>query len=367
MAGKSVRIFLADGSASGVRYAEIVNWTGQAIAAPITRLGALAEWSNELGKAGVYLLIGENEQGDALVYVGESENVLKRISQHLKGGEKPFVEHIVAITSKDQNLTKSHIRYVEAKLIRLAREAGRVKLDNGAGRDEPTPLPRADAATMDEFTDLVQSLVDALGYRYFERFVQRVREIGASNVEAAVANVDATSIGAGLDVFTFEGSGFKARMTRTNDGYVLLEGSRVSASLADSLAAKTRLRRVQEAANGTLVTVDGETRTTRDIAFGSSSAAAAFVAGSERSGPQSWQLNGRLLKDVERASAEVLSRVAESADSEGGAASTANHAALAVDAVVPTRTVESRRQEMGSGEQSPSLTGRELVASNGKE
>ena len=36
--GRSVRLFLADGTSTGIVTAEIMNWTGHVIAAPRTRL-----------------------------------------------------------------------------------------------------------------------------------------------------------------------------------------------------------------------------------------------------------------------------------------------------------------------------------------
>ena len=53
--GKSIRIYLADSTVAGIRYAELVNWTGQAVACPRNRLGELVAWP-ETSKPGVYLL-----------------------------------------------------------------------------------------------------------------------------------------------------------------------------------------------------------------------------------------------------------------------------------------------------------------------
>jgi hypothetical protein len=53
--GKSIRVFLADSTVAGIRFAEVVNWTGQAIACPRSRLGELMTWP-EVAKPGVYFL-----------------------------------------------------------------------------------------------------------------------------------------------------------------------------------------------------------------------------------------------------------------------------------------------------------------------
>lgn len=55
--GKSIRIYLADGTVTGIRHAEIVNWTGQGIACPRKKVSDLQHWE-EAQKPGVYFLFG---------------------------------------------------------------------------------------------------------------------------------------------------------------------------------------------------------------------------------------------------------------------------------------------------------------------
>lgn len=79
--GKSLRIFLRYGSVTGMRHAEVYNWTGQAVACPRKRLTELKEWYDELPgtqSTGVYLLFGRRD-GDQAVYIGESETTLESI------------------------------------------------------------------------------------------------------------------------------------------------------------------------------------------------------------------------------------------------------------------------------------------------
>ncbi|MFM9428252.1 hypothetical protein RCH10_004714 [Variovorax sp. GrIS 2.14] len=120
--GKSIRIYLADGTVSGVRHGEIVNWTGQAIACPRTRFQELREWP-EAKRPGVYFVFGSDEEtGQEAVYIGEAEVVLDRLYQHISG--KEFWSELVAFTSKDDNLTKGHVRYLESRLVSLALKPG---------------------------------------------------------------------------------------------------------------------------------------------------------------------------------------------------------------------------------------------------
>jgi len=78
----------------------------------------------------VYLLTGPTETGDGTrIYVGEADDLRSRIDQHITG--KDFWTLLIAFVSKDDNLNKAHVRYLEARLCQLAKEAGRAVLDNG--------------------------------------------------------------------------------------------------------------------------------------------------------------------------------------------------------------------------------------------
>ena len=57
--GRSVRLYLVDGSPTGILTAEIMNWTGHALVAPRSRLGeALSR--DEASRTGVYFLVGDD-------------------------------------------------------------------------------------------------------------------------------------------------------------------------------------------------------------------------------------------------------------------------------------------------------------------
>jgi hypothetical protein len=128
MATATIKIFLVHGDPKRLRTAELSNWTGKAVAGPRSEFeGVLAR--EESGKSGVYFLAGTDpESGKPAIYIGEAENIRDRVKQHL---EKDFWNQVVYFVSKDENLTKAHIRYLEGKLIEKARSAGRALVTNG--------------------------------------------------------------------------------------------------------------------------------------------------------------------------------------------------------------------------------------------
>src|SRR5262245_40988184 len=106
--GFSVRVFLPDGDPSGIKVIEKSNWTGTGLVIP-RALFARAIIRPELGRTGVYLLVGEAENGPLpRIYVGEGDPVRPRLEQH--GRAKDFWTHAVVFTSKDQGLNKAHVQ-----------------------------------------------------------------------------------------------------------------------------------------------------------------------------------------------------------------------------------------------------------------
>ncbi len=75
MTGKSIRLFLVDGTPIGLLVAEVSNWTGKVLMAPRTRLADLAK-RDEARTTGIYMLVGDDPEttGQTRVYVGEADS-----------------------------------------------------------------------------------------------------------------------------------------------------------------------------------------------------------------------------------------------------------------------------------------------------
>lgn len=168
-----MKLFLVDGTPGGLTTAEITNWTGHILSGARSDLGDLLK-RKEAQRPGVYLLLGDDETaiGGVRCYIGEAEDVASRLRQHNneKTG-KSFWERVVVITSKDENLTKGHIRYLESRLIELAVRAGRVEMVNGNQSARASP-PEADRSDMEYFIEQVQVVLPVLGVN-----AVRVREV----------------------------------------------------------------------------------------------------------------------------------------------------------------------------------------------
>lgn len=297
--GKSIRVYLADATVTGIRYAELVNWTGHAIACPRNRLNELPNWP-EAAKPGVYFLF-ESRFGDSkpIAYIGESENVSQRLTSHDRN--KEFWNEVIIFTSKDENLTKAHIKYLESTLVELSKNAGRYQLENGNTPPESS-LPRADRDAMQEFVENIRMVLGILGYFILEPILKS-KLCNELNTSSNIKNDESNLLGA----LTFKVNNLTAQGAATDEGFVLKKGSQLSKTNTDSIPGKLANIKAQLLKNGSFVEDGDKLIASVDILLSSSSYAAAIVAGTSRSGPQSWKTaNRKTMKQIEDASLPIL-------------------------------------------------------------
>jgi hypothetical protein len=279
MPSATIKLFLVYGDPKRLRTAELSNWTGKAIAGPRSELdGLLAR--DEAAKPGVYFLTGiDSESGKPAVYVGEAESIRDRLRGHL---DKDFWNHVVFFVSKDENLTKGHIRYLEGRLIEQARSAGRAMVMNG--QSSGAKLPESDREDMEIFLDRIHQLMPVLG-------ADALLPIGRAPEGRAEKRLLFCEI-----------KGLRATGHLTPDGLVVLTGSQ--AVLKERASAHqwpytlaTRNRLIED---GTLVQDRDHLRFTRDAEFSSPSAAATVIHGGSANGLLAWKDNdGKTLKELE--------------------------------------------------------------------
>jgi uncharacterized protein DUF4357 len=161
--GRTIQLFLIDGTPNGLIVASIHGWTGSVLVATQSTFAELLA-RPEVDRTGVYILFGPDPK-DVLsmrAYVGEADSVRDRIAQ--SAGDRGFWETAVVITTSDEALTKGHVRYLEARLIEMAIGAGRVSLDNGqAPSAEKRRMPEADRANMEAFLANLKVILPVVG------------------------------------------------------------------------------------------------------------------------------------------------------------------------------------------------------------
>ncbi|MGW3484269.1 GIY-YIG nuclease family protein [Rhodococcus indonesiensis] len=290
--GKSVRLFLADGTPGGLLTAEIMNWTGHVVAAPRSDLAALLK-RPETSRTGVYILLGDdpNSLGGQLAYVGEGDDISKRLYQHARAeeqGGKDFWERAIVLTSKDTNLTKAHARYLESRFITLAQLANRARLTNGTA---PTPivLPEADVSDMEYFITQAKIILPVFGVNLFRSAVTTLAEPRLATSHADTPVVDASP----LFELRLKKDGIAATAREIDGEFTVLTGSQARLTWASNSHDGYRALREKLIQEGAIAPADGGTmQFTRDQVFASPSAAAAVIVGRSANGRNDWKVQG---------------------------------------------------------------------------
>lgn len=275
----TIKLFLVHGDPKRLRTAEISNWSGKAVSGPRTEFdGVLGREESE--KSGIYILSGvDPESGRPALYIGEAECIRDRIKGHV---DRDFWNQATYFVSKDENLTKGHVRYLEGKLIEAGRSAGRALVTNGQGSS--SRLPEADRAEMEVFLEKVTQLLPVLGVDHFVPM--------AKSVDEAPSN----------QLLFCEIKGLMARGFRTATGFLVLKGS--EAVLIERPSSEkwpwTRNLRQRLRDEGRLQQDNSKLLFQEDVEFASPSAAAAVVHGGHANGLTAWKdAQGVTLKELE--------------------------------------------------------------------
>ena len=274
--GTSIRLYLADGRADGFRLVEKSNWTGLGL------VSSRSDYTNarkrdEYVRPGVYLLTGP-PSGSALkdqLYIGEADDVRDRVDQHLRG--KDFWMTVVAFTSKDENLNKAHVRYLEARLVQLATKAGRVNVLNGTVPALPK-LSEPDRADMEAYLREMLVILPLLGIVAFEEIAARAPRAAQSHLK---------------------GNGAQATGADSPEGFVVFAGSLARMESVPSIQAWLEAHRERLRQEGTLVPDGSYLLFTRAELFDSPSTATGVILGRSANGRAEWKSeSGQSLKDL---------------------------------------------------------------------
>ncbi|WP_439505520.1 GIY-YIG nuclease family protein [Sediminibacterium sp.] len=276
--GKTIKLFLLDGDPNGRISCELSNWTGKAY--KISRIKVKDSGNREeLNSTGVYLLFGKLEDQTDQVYIGEAESILRRLNQQVT--QKEFWNEAIVFISKDENLNKAHIKYLENRLHELAKQANRYKIENAIIPTQSS-ISESDRAEMEEFIENIKLLVNTLGHKVFDdkREIKSIQKHETFFIKAS--------------------RGADAMGEPTSEGFVVFKGSKASATTVNSISIPFLNLRESLIDKGILQLTEDVLVFTEDYVFSSPSTAAVMVMGRNANGPLEWKLiNGKTLKEFE--------------------------------------------------------------------
>jgi len=264
-----INTLVVDGIPDGLRLVEKSNWNGLGIVFPRGRYSD-AKKRKEFSQSGVYLLVGNDGELLPDLYVGEADQIRNRLDFHSSDDKKEFWQRTFIFTTRGTPLNKAQVKYLEARLLELAKSSGLSNLKNDQTPKIPV-LSEADQAAMEGYMDELLTILPVLGISFFEPS------------ETIVVN---------KIIYRLEGLGYYAKGMETNEGFLVMKDS--IARLKEAPALKKppltyhNLRKFLIKKDVLHKSEDG-LRFTRNWDFNSPSAAATVCAGKRQNGLTAWK------------------------------------------------------------------------------
>ena len=266
---RTIQIFLPTGDPAGIRIAEQTTSIIRLIEVPRSDIAEFVKMP-EAKQVGLYFLVsGDNTYSDNdELYIGQSGDVGSRLMQHYKDEKKDW-ERALVLVSLTNNLTQTHVLYLESLSIEKAKHCQRYDLLNGNGGQKPhTPVPLK--ADCDEIHEIGSLLLATLGYPIFEPLAEQ----STTKPE---------------QVFICNRAGVDAKGIYTNEGMVVLKGS--SAPMITTRKTDQRFydKRDRLLAKGVITEQNGRFIFERDYLFPSPSGASMFLLLATANGWKNWK------------------------------------------------------------------------------
>ncbi|KGN84076.1 GIY-YIG nuclease family protein [Porphyromonas gulae] len=258
--GKTVTTYLVDGDPKGTQYAFISNKNCQMYVVPRSDLSYLNE-QEKLHKPAFYILIGEDETTKPQAYIGETENFRERVKDH--ENKKSFWQKALIFVSKDADMTKVDVQYLEHKAIAEAKKSNTFILNENKQVPKAPNLPEYQRDTMDEFFEDIKFLASFIGCNIFE--ITKPKE---------------------EHLFYAKGRGCDAKGFYSSSGFTVLKGSIIAEKSTPSFHWKEKREKLisEYATKKGLALI-----VTSDIPFSSPSTAAMFCLGRSANGWDEWK------------------------------------------------------------------------------
>jgi hypothetical protein len=268
--GKTITTYLIDGTPNGIRTCFISNKVCKAIVVPRAKLLDAKE-RIELHQPALYILLSDS---DDKIYIGETEDFLIRIRDH--ESKKSFWEQAIIFVSKDNDLTKSDVKYLEYLAIKQAQATARYNIEENKTSPKPTNLPEHQLAFIEEFFEDVCTLATFLGVPVFEKVMRKKQELFYCRTKNTDAN------------------GFY-----TENGFTVLKGSKIQKASTPSYTNKEV--RFEKLSTASTVINENQLELIKDLTFKSPSAASSFCRGNSSNGWVDWVNDtGQTLNEVYR-------------------------------------------------------------------
>lgn len=232
---KNVSLFLLDGEVTGRTKYTLANWTGVVYKIPRALLNESKDIP-ALNQSSIYMLFGTNDNDEPMVYIGQAgirkndKGVLLRLMEHDADEKKDFWTEAIVLSTLNDSFGPTELNYLENKYYNLAKDTGRYKIDNSI---EPTTgnVTEEKVSELNEYLEFSMIPIGLLGKKLFTPVNNVNLDISKTSdnilyLHQCVNNEDVWGTA-----------------KETNEGFLLLAGSKVSQKSAPHLSESLRNRR----------------------------------------------------------------------------------------------------------------------------
>lgn len=298
-------VSVVTGDPNGLRVVEHSGWYGMAVAFPRAVLQNMIGLRDEFSKCAVYILLGPSEDGlGEVIYIGQADPIGDRLLNH--HANKDFWNRALFFTGSGDQINKTHVQYLETKLLQLASQAKRCRIENRNNPTLPT-ISEVERIRAEDFLEHVLDICPLLGVSAFE--APRIDHADASldtNLRPKPADRQSRSSKPTENKLEMSFSNIVATGVDSSSGFIVYAGSMaVSEPVPSMLTGVPAYFRLREGliANGVLVERNGHYEFAQDYPFDSPSAAAAIIRGRSANGRIEWKtVDGVTLKELQQRS-----------------------------------------------------------------
>lgn len=276
---KTLITYLVQWNSAWIKTIELSNWIGKGIIVPRASLKDIKE-RKESNTPAVYFLFGKNFRNQDIVYIWEAENLYTRLTTH--DNQKDFWNFVIAFISKDNNLTKADVKYLESRAVEKAKQS-KVFLVENSVTPKLNSLPEYQVDTMEDFLDNIELLISFLGYPI-------LTEVKISWLEKQ-------------KTYTCKWPSALAKWTYTAKGFIVYKDSIARKELAQA-STDGWVKNIQDELIAKKIIQDKDEKSfifAEDYIFNSPSAAAALVLSRHANWWNEWKTEeGKTLDEIER-------------------------------------------------------------------
>ncbi len=268
---KTVKLLLEDGTLKGVMSIVDSSWnTGEMYSAPKESVKALLS-TDACKKFGVYLLLSDDQ-----VYIGQSMDLAKRVSQHLS--KKKWWERVIILTTSDDSLNRADIDYLEYYLIQKAINSNRLDSDNKKKGNMPK-VDKFRKPELEQYLEEALFLMELVGITVFSS----KKILPQTSMSKKNAKTSSKTIFYLIQKNVDDNRKVDAQLLIENGKYIVKQGSLVAQVPTSSCSGYIKKQRQKYSG----VIIDGILQ--EDIAFDRPSGASCFVCYAASDGKVLWK------------------------------------------------------------------------------